>query len=202
MSRPTTNPWVPAKSAEEPEVATVPEVAMMSDLTPVLPRRGVVLPPEDGGLPLRRLAPAETAPWWWVGCHGGAGVSMLSSTFPAGRDADRHWPVPQDGSSSGVLLVARTHVSGLRAAQNAARQWASGSVPHVRLLGLVAVADAPGTLPKPLRDFVKLVAGAFPRTWAIPWIQPWRLGEMPPLADLPKPLATLARDLNHVVSRN
>ncbi|MET7299619.1 DUF6668 family protein [Embleya sp. NPDC005575] len=202
MSKPTvTNPWITATVTETPEVLD-PQPAPSPTMMPTRPRPGAVLPPHDGGLPIRHLDPNEQAPWWWLGCHGGAGVGMLSATFPDGRDADRHWPVPGDGTSTSVLLVARTNVPGLRAAQTAARQWASGGVPQVRLLGLVAVADAPGTLPKPLRDLLKLVAGAFPRTWAVPWMEPWRFGETPPVAELPKPLARLAGDLSHVVARN
>lgn len=56
------------------------------------------------------------------------------------------------------MLVARTNARGLRAAQLAATEWASGDVP-VHLEGLVLLADAPGRLPKALKQFVRLVAG-------------------------------------------
>lgn len=203
MSKPTgTNPWITATVTEAPEVPDVRPVSPTPVVTPIKPGPGTLSPPDGGGLPFRILQPNENAPWWWVGCHGGAGVGMLSATFPAGRDAGRQWPIHHDGRYTRVILVARTSVPGLRAAQTAARQWASGAVPQVQLLGLVAVADAPGTLPKPLRDLVKLVAGAFPRTWAIPWIESWRFGETPPLTALPKSLTQLARDLSPLVARN
>ncbi|MGW1991382.1 DUF6668 family protein [Embleya sp. NPDC001921] len=130
-----------------------------------------------------------------MGCHGGAGVSSLAATFPAGVDAGRRWPVPADASVSRVLLVARSHAPGLRAAQFAARQWKSGTVPRVRLLGLVVVADAPGSLPRPLKDLLRLITGGFPAIWTIPWIEDWRFGRFSPLSRPPAPISRLAKDL-------
>lgn len=80
---------------------------------------------------------------------------------------------------------------GLQAAQAAARQWAAGLVPHVEVLGLVIIADAPGRLPHPLRTFAKIVSGGFPRTWNLGWIDSWRVGE-PPVLDV-------TRDVRHLV---
>ncbi|WP_460811274.1 DUF6668 family protein [Microlunatus endophyticus] len=73
-----------------------------------------------------------------------------------------------------TVIVARSHVAGLRAAQTAARQWASGRVPSIHLLGLIIVADAPGRLPRPLRELQQLVSGGVPRTWTVPWVEAWR----------------------------
>lgn len=97
------------------------------------------------------------------------------------------------------MLVARTHYYGLTRAQLAARQWASAQVPEgVEVLGLVQVADAPGKLPRPLREFAALVAGGFPRVWEIPWIEDLRLGA-PPSPDHPA-FHRLGLDLHHIVS--
>jgi hypothetical protein len=87
-----------------------------------------------------------------------------------------------------VVLVARTHASGLRAAQAAARQWASGALPTVRLLGLIAVADAPGKRPRALRELLELISGGVPQTWELPWVEALRLGDL---------LTTTAGDFGH-----
>jgi hypothetical protein len=83
-----------------------------------------------------------------------------------------------------VIVVARTSHAGLRAAQLALTEWASRTVP-VNLLGLVTVADAPGRLPKSLRDFSQIVAGGAPHAWHIPWNESWRLGQAVTLANSP-----------------
>jgi hypothetical protein len=101
-----------------------------------------------------------------------------------------------------VLLVARTHASGLCAAQAAARQWAAGALPNVRLLGLVAIADAPGKLPKPLKDLLRLISGGVPRLWELPWSEALRLGDPPGQARLPSAYARLAQDLDKVISED
>ncbi|MFI6662838.1 DUF6668 family protein [Streptomyces sp. NPDC050523] len=153
------------------------------------------MPRPERGLPVARTQPDATLGWWWLGVHGGAGVSTLEEAVPGGRDAGRSWPVSRN--SPPVVLVARSTARGLRAAQNAAQQWASHMVTGVDLLGLVVVADAPGRRPRALRDLVQLVSGAVPRLWEMPWVEPWRLGE-PPLAHLPRECAPLARDLTQL----
>ncbi|WP_436788049.1 DUF6668 family protein [Yinghuangia sp. YIM S10712] len=112
----------------------------------------------------------------------------------------RAWPVRPDSGMTYVILVARTHVRGLTAAQTAARQWASGHANGVVLLGLVAVADAPGRLPKDLRESLRFVAGGVPRLWRIPWVEAWRSAG-PGHGGAPiRETARLATDLSHLVS--
>ncbi|WP_446047471.1 DUF6668 family protein [Streptomyces olivaceus] len=149
------------------------------------------MPRPEHGLPARSR-PDEEHAWWWMGVHGGAGVTTLRLAVPGGGDAGRAWPA--SARSQPVVLVARSSAYGIECAQNAARQWASGMVTGVDLLGLVVVADAPGRRPRILQNLVRLVAGAVPRLWEIPWVEPWRLGE-PPMSHLPKECAPLARDL-------
>ncbi|WBB62017.1 hypothetical protein O7599_05610 [Streptomyces sp. WMMC500] len=148
------------------------------------------------GLGIAHPETGATARWWWVGCHGGAGTSTLHAAVGRDtREAGQYWPVPRTaGVRHQVVLVARSHAYGLQAAQRAARQWASGSVPGVELLGLVVIADAPGNLPRPLRDLMRLVSGGVARSWSVPWIEEWRLGE-PPAEYLPRELQRVARDL-------
>jgi hypothetical protein len=110
--------------------------------------------------------------------------------------AGHGWPLAPGIKASRAVVVARSNTRGLRAEQLAATQWASGLVPHVQVVGLVVVADAPGRLPRPLREFAQLVAGGFPRTWTVPWIEAWRLGEPPDLSTAPRDVRRLVDDLS------
>lgn len=127
---------------------------------------------------------------WWVGCHGGAGESTLAGLFGGSVATGHRWPaLPArlPGRPAAVVLVARTSHAGLAAAQRALTQWAAGDTPAVDLLGLVLSADVPGRLPRPLRDYARLVGGGAPRVWALPWIGAWRSGE----PACPRPVARL-----------
>ena len=189
-----TNPWVtdfgvrPQQSDEEtrPPAGVVLAPSYGADR----PQPTAVDPLHAGGLPVAEYPPDVWPParasWWWAGCHGGAGVTTLLGATGSGRDSLRHWPLLSSGASSKVVLVARTHEAGLRAAQAAARQWAAGTLPpQVELIGLVLTADAPGRLPRQLHDLARLVAGGVPRTWEIGWHEEVRLGQPGHLADGP-----------------
>ncbi|MFB4319802.1 DUF6668 family protein [Actinomadura sp. 21ATH] len=139
---------------------------------------------------------------WFSSCHGGAGASTLTTLIPYGKSAGRYWPTPEPPGQARVLLVARSHAAGLCAAQAAAHQWAAGGLPNVRLLGLVVVADAPGKLPKPLRDLLRLISGGVPQTWELPWVEALRLGDPPDQARLPSAYARLAQDLTRIISED
>ncbi|WP_445262903.1 DUF6668 family protein [Pseudokineococcus sp. 1T1Z-3] len=102
----------------------------------------------------------------WVAAHGGAGVTTLSRAAGVGLDRGRSWP----SEPTSVLLVARTHGHGLAAARQGLRQAEQDVV-----RGLVLVADAPGRLPRPLRQQVRVLSGAVPHLWEVPWFAPWRL---------------------------
>ncbi len=193
----STNPWV---MRDEPAPMPAPPIERPHPSGPARPQPGAVAPPEQAlpTLPLGPL-PAGSAPaWWWLGCHGGAGVTTLARGVAGGADSARRWPAPEDPTGRvRVLLVARTHASGLRAAQEAARQWAAGAAPAgVDLLGLVLVADAPGRLPRPLRELRRLVAGGLPHVWDVPYVEALRVGEPDPS---PSTFARLARDLHQLI---
>ena len=186
------NPWLANSGSEKPldpeppdDNATSPPA---SPSGPAAPQPGLPGPPPDARLPRTTLTPGATARVWWLGVHGGAGESTLEQLLDGSRAAGHAWPVPAPGTHAAarpsVVLVARTHAHGLRAAQAAARDWASGDVP-VRLLGLLLIADAPGRLPRPLRDLSRLVAGGVPASWSVAWYEPWRLGT--PVATAGKP---------------
>lgn len=158
-----------------------------------------------GYLPTRPIGPGiyqrPGPPWWFLGCHGGAGADTVHAAIPGGVNAGRYWPIPTPPHQARIVLVTRSHASGLRAAQAAAQQWVSGSLGGgVRLLGLAVVADAPGRLPRPLRDLLGLISGGLPRVWQLPWVEAWRLGDPPDPEQLPAAYARLAADLHQLVT--
>ncbi|UGQ11393.1 hypothetical protein LO772_32140 [Yinghuangia sp. ASG 101] len=192
------NPWL-SGAPSEPTAAQVGVPPRR--LRPTTPLRSGLARSDSDGLPTRRVAAHVPAPrWWWVGCHGGAGVSTLDAALAGGADAGGAWPADAGPTRHRVVLVARTHLHGLRAAQSAVLQWASGAAPNrVVLLGLAVVADAPGKLPPRLLDFLTLVSGGVPRVWTVPWMESVRLGHGPPPHETCPPLANMAADLSRVV---
>ena len=156
---------------------------------------GVVLPGPRDRLRRRRLDDGEQAVVWWLGAHGGAGESTLEELFSGSRAADHSWPLAAANEAPArVVLTARTHAGGLRAAQSAIREWAAGDV-GVLLLGLVLIADAPGRLPRGLRQLADLIAGGVPAVWSLPWIEAWRVGETPGPANATDAARRLLEDL-------
>lgn len=164
------NPWLAAIQTEQP--TPVVEETPERQVTSWQPGQ-VVAPSVPGGL---RTAPcAGDGRLWVVAAHGGAGATTVARLLDAG-DAGQVWPAPRSGAVSAVV-VARHHLSGLRAAQAAAIQWASGVIPGVRLVGLVLVADSPVKQPKELADFQRLVMGAFPAVWHVEYVPAWRVND-------------------------
>lgn len=179
---------------------------------------------DPGDLPVRFRVPGVTAPevsrqagvwpgpipavagtgtdnphWWWMGAHGGAGVSTLTAVAAVSRDSSRWWPSGDVSQSPNVVLVCRTHTEGLERARDLLRQYAVCAMPPaVRVLGLVTVADAPGKPPTEIRRLMKLVAAAAPTAWHLPWVEAWRgarLRELPVWSpDAPTPPAASKRD--------
>ena len=156
--------------------------------------QGGVRAPDDGLLPT--LSHDWPAALWLLGAHGGAGESTLAELVPGWRAAHHGWPQVRSAiAAPRVVLLARTGVPGLLAARAAATQWAAGSTPPIELLGLVLVADAPGRLPRPIRDLARLVSGGVPRTWQLPWVEAWRLGAPVALETAPPTVRSVVRAL-------
>lgn len=146
-------------------------------------------------------APGMGAPsphWWWLGAHGGAGVSTLTALAAVSGDSRRAWPSGAPQQSPNVVIVCRTHTDGLERARDLLRQHTVGGLlpPTLRVLGLVTVPDAPGRAPTELRKLMKLVAAAAPTAWHLPWIEAWRsahLHELPTWHPNGTPPAPVAR---------
>jgi len=136
------------------------------------------------------------AAFWWVGSHGGAGLSTLQAAVPGGADANRRWPDPAYGGPSMVVLVARGSAHGLRCLRAALRQYAGGDTPPgLYLVGTAVVADRPGRAPRHLDQQIAMVAGTAPTLWRIPWITDLLDSPDPRSVVLPPALAQLDRDL-------
>lgn len=193
------NPWVSRPHVPTETLSAAPATVTGPVATgPTAPQRGVPAP--DRVDQLRTLERRSAADLWWLGTHGGAAESTLAALVPPWQGCDHGWPqVPGAAAPARVVLTARSHVRGLRAAQAAATQWAAGLVPFVEVIGLVIVADAPGRLPKPLRDLAHVVGGGVPRTWTLPWNESWRLGEPPALETAPREVRRLVEDLRAVI---
>ncbi|MGW9347503.1 DUF6668 family protein [Nocardiopsis flavescens] len=130
-----------------------------------------------------------------MGTHGGSGESTFATLLSESLESHHTWPQSASPPPGGipVVLTARTSFHGLESARSALTQWAAGAVPGVELLGLALVSDAPGKLPKPLKDFAHLVEGGAPRTWRVPWIEQWRTD--PPTAPDQRGMPTELRKL-------
>lgn len=178
----STNPWIRAPDADvDPAADGDREARLLAPSvpsSPLLPQASVAAPRPADCFPRRDLHEVEqSVALWWVGVHGGAGESTLEQLLEGSRAAGHAWPIASPGAPPArVALVARTHARGLRAAQLAATEWASGTVP-VQLEGLVLLADAPGRLPRPLKDFAQVISGGVPTVWRLPWVEAWRTGE-------------------------
>ena len=111
---------------------------------------------------------------WVVGVHGGAGASTVTALLgPAAVELPKHFPVvPRGVQAPRVLLVARTHATGLSMAAGAAAQWASGTT-GVTLVGVAVIDDAP-KLPKELVTEIAALGGMVPALWHLPWCEAWR----------------------------
>jgi hypothetical protein len=144
---------------------------------------------------LRQVAVDRDAALWWVGVHGGAGESTLERLFSGSCATDHRWPISADTATlPAIVLVARTDARGLRSVQRAVRALVEHRLP-VDLLGLVLMADAPGRLPRVLRELAGVVGGTVPRVWWLPWVEAWRAGEIPSPANSPKEAGVLAVEL-------
>lgn len=162
----------PQPEAPQPEEPHTPAPAT----GPTSPQEGVEAP--EHLLPLHETSATPTL--WFVGAHGGAGESTLAALNPHWAAAGHAWPSLPGGRPAVCVLVARTHVSGLLAAQRALMQWASSTAgPSAQCLGLLLVADRPEKkTPPAITDLIAHVAGGAPRLWRIGWVEDWRMGDL------------------------
>ncbi|KQX70846.1 MULTISPECIES: hypothetical protein [unclassified Streptomyces] len=135
--------------------------------------RGPVAAPDP--VPMPYASTAAPRRFSWVCTHGGAGGSTLAAVY-GGHDCGRAWPGAGDPPS--VLLVARTHAAGLDSVLRTLEVFRRGEAPRgLDLDAVVLVADAPGRLPRPLVQRVKVIESVVD-VYRVPWVPNWRLGEL------------------------
>lgn len=185
------NPWI---SAVQPHIDTQHPVQDSRTQIPTWqPQSGIR---SAGGL---RIVPTDSSHGLWiVGAHGGAGATTLASLLQAG-DAGTAWPVPR-ARRTAVVVVARSDVRGLQAAQRAAIQWASGAVGAVNLRGLCLIPDAPGKQLKELAGLTRLVSGAFPAVWHLDFVSHWR-AHLPTESDVPRSMKKALAEIAALTER-
>lgn len=112
---------------------------------------------------------------WVMGVSGGCGESTVAAILPDAVAGQRRWPPAGPATAVPVLMVARGSMASLTAAQRYAGEWASSAAQRPQLLGLLVVADAPGSEPRPVTDLIRLLSGGLPQVWRLPWVRDWRL---------------------------
>ncbi|WP_425247739.1 DUF6668 family protein [Streptomyces sp. NEAU-NA10] len=133
--------------------------------------------PGAGAGPYESVAVSAATPrrFSWLATHGGAGASTLAAVY-GGHDCGRDWPGPDAPSS--VLLVARTHATGLESVLRTLELFRRGEAPPgLDLEAVVLVADAPGRLPRPLAHRIHLIESVID-VYRVPWVPSWRLGDL------------------------
>lgn len=168
------NPWIEAVTPAPTTVEDEPEKPAQPPLTGAsLPQKGIPEPDAADRLPRRRFSGSPSV--WIIGVHGGAGESTVANLIEGSRSTQHSWPVSENSRIAPLaLLVCRSNVNGLEAARRALIEWAAPNSPGVELLGLAVLADAPGKMPKEIRDLETIIGGGSPRLWHLPWIEAWR----------------------------
>lgn len=192
------NAWIAAVTPAPAKVENEPVAVPLPPLTgAAAPQKGVPEPDAADRLPRRYVS--NSASSWIVGVHGGAGESAVTRLIDGSRSTQHTWPVLEDaGMPPRVLLVCRSNLSGLEAARRALIEWAAPQAPQVELLGLAVLADAPGKLPKELRDVATIVGGGAPRLWHLPWVEAWRTGDVAP-ERLPREIRKFITEVNSLL---
>jgi len=170
------NRWIHAARNVPVDGGETTQTIVLEPSGPSRPQRGVEFPHKRIGLG-RFEAPKHTS-LWVLGSHGDAGEHTLSALLPGAVPAGHRWPMSADENSpTQVIVVCRSNHKGLTSARRAAIEFAAGTLPTVRVLGLVIIADLPGKQPKELRDLATVVAGGFPESWEFPWVETYRRGD-------------------------
>lgn len=176
------NPFVtPATPPEPAEEAVEPDDLWDDQLRQEGPRRPASAPAVDvaGEEPWPVVEIMARPRLCVMGLHGGAGATTVATLLGEGAvDVGTSWPVAGGWERPlpklPVLVVARTHVAGIVAAERIARLWAADTLSRSRLVGLVMIDDAPKLLPSQ-RDAARRLARMTPHGWHIGWNDRWRI---------------------------
>lgn len=112
------------------------------------------------------------------GLHGGAGTSTVAALFGDDAvDVGQGFPIATGWTRPlpilNVIAVARTHYSGLAAADRFAQEWATGDLTESNLLGLILIDDGPNLISDQKR-MIKRLLKKLPKGGHIPWHEEWR----------------------------
>lgn len=140
-------------------------------------------------------------PLWWVGCHGGAGVTTLARMTGIGAEMGAAWPlVPPEWRIQPVVLVARGSAAGTHAAVGAVEQWRRRAVSNVRVMGLVVVAASPKRPPKIVTERLQLLGGWLPSIWRVGWVETLLAADDPMDVGVPPDVQTVSHALERILN--
>lgn len=135
-----------------------------------------------------------------MGLHGGAGATTLTALLGDGAsDIGRAWPISNNAWTGKawpipVIAVARNDHSGLRAAENFVRSWATEQLTGSRLSALVLI-DAGPRISDARKKSTKRLLRMVPRGTHLPWMDSW-LDAPPDPARLPVRIKRIIKLLN------
>lgn len=135
--------------------------------------------------------------WALVATHGGSGACCLSQVLAGAFRVHQAWP----SGDEPTVLVCRSSTRGLLAAQQFARAFRDGETGDTTLLGLLIVADVPGRVPPAVRRLERLVSGAMPAVWQVPWVAQWRLEPPGPATPAPQWAVKLSATITAAAAR-
>ncbi|MGB6244610.1 DUF6668 family protein [Gordonia sp. (in: high G+C Gram-positive bacteria)] len=106
-----------------------------------------------------------------VGAHGGSGATTLAAMWAPAADSERQWPA-SPASTQHVIVVAREHMAGIRAAAQMLRDAEAGRIPAgIEIHGLLTVAAKPGKGSRPVLRYARTIAELAPNHWRIGWVE-------------------------------
>ncbi|QSB07188.1 hypothetical protein [Natronoglycomyces albus] len=147
---------------------------------------------------LLRAATEPVRDVWWLGCHGGSGVTTLATLTGIGRDCGTHighldWAEAQPG----LVLVCRSHSSGTASAARVIGQSQDPAYGAPPVLGVAVVADCGRKPPRIVADRIQVWSQSM-RVWQLPWVDALRADV--DAIDVPPPAYTaLADELSTLV---
>jgi hypothetical protein len=158
------------------------------------------VPPTPATTPADGAAP-DAGELWWLGCHGGAGVSTLTYLTGVGTDCRQTLPRTDFDRRPdvAVILVCRATANGVAAAHHSMNSYLSWRHrPH--LLGFVAVAAEAARPSRLVDERLRLLKAQAPRVWVMPWVgalnavhDPAEVGAIPAYQRLAAELKELRR---------
>lgn len=195
----STSPWLSLIQEQQDQEPTAAEQHLereehtgAAEVEPMSPRAvsGAPRVPEAQRLARQSVRATAEPAVWLVDAHSASGASSVAA-FLSDAAAVHAWPT---GGQSPALVVCRSSVRGLRAAQRAVLDWAGGEIP-VSLAGVVIVADAPGRLPRACRDLERLLSGMVPAVFHVPWIEAFRTSEDVPQISVPRSVVRIEKSI-------